>query len=123
MTMFQIQGASEDPVTRYLAFWSLICALLSLLFGCLFIIRFGSMRVAHKAAEWALVSLIYGDFCIKESHGQLGSPKITVRNMECVGYVGDASHLACLVRVLDLSPRSFPVFDKSNLFKGQLSRT
>ncbi len=56
MTMFQIQGAAEDPVTRYLAFWSLICALLSLLYGCLFSVRFATMRKAYKAAEWALVS-------------------------------------------------------------------
>ncbi|KAJ3569972.1 hypothetical protein NP233_g4705 [Leucocoprinus birnbaumii] len=54
MTMFQIQGAAEDPVTRYIAFWSLLCALMSLLYGCLFIIRFGTMRKASKAAEWAL---------------------------------------------------------------------
>lgn len=55
MTMFQIQGAADDPITRYVAFWSLICALLSVLYGCLFIIRFSSMRKAYKAAEWALV--------------------------------------------------------------------
>ncbi|KAF9449384.1 hypothetical protein P691DRAFT_568995 [Macrolepiota fuliginosa MF-IS2] len=54
MTMFQIQSASDDPVTRYVAFWSLTCALLSILYGCLFIIRFSTMRKASKAAEWAL---------------------------------------------------------------------
>ena len=55
MTVFQIEGAGNDPITRYLAFWSLICALLSLLYGCLFIIRFGTIRKTYKAAEWALV--------------------------------------------------------------------
>ncbi len=29
---------------------------MSLLFGCIYIIRFGSMRKTYKAAEWALVS-------------------------------------------------------------------
>ncbi|KAF9564916.1 hypothetical protein CPC08DRAFT_630547, partial [Agrocybe pediades] len=32
----------------------MICALVSLLFGCMYIIRFGSMRKTYKAAEWAL---------------------------------------------------------------------
>ncbi|KAJ3564440.1 hypothetical protein NP233_g8292 [Leucocoprinus birnbaumii] len=54
MTMFQIQGAAQDLLTRYMAFWSLLCALMSVLYGCLFIIRFGTMRKASKAAEWAL---------------------------------------------------------------------
>lgn len=54
LTVFQIQGAGNDPVTRYLAFWSLVCALVSLLYGCVFIIRFGTMRKTYKAAEWAL---------------------------------------------------------------------
>ncbi|KJA18069.1 hypothetical protein HYPSUDRAFT_45651 [Hypholoma sublateritium FD-334 SS-4] len=54
LTILQISGAADDPVTRYLAFLSLMCALMSLLFGCMYIIRFGSMRKTYKAAEWAL---------------------------------------------------------------------
>ncbi|KJA14139.1 hypothetical protein HYPSUDRAFT_220615 [Hypholoma sublateritium FD-334 SS-4] len=54
LTILQIPGAADDPVTRYSALLSLICALLSLLFGCMYIIRFGSMRKTYKAAEWAL---------------------------------------------------------------------
>ena len=56
LTILQISGAANDPVTRYTALFSLMCALMSLLFGCIYIIRFGSMRKTYKAAEWALVS-------------------------------------------------------------------
>ncbi|KAF9449383.1 hypothetical protein P691DRAFT_728037 [Macrolepiota fuliginosa MF-IS2] len=54
LTIFQIEGAGSDPITRYMAFWSLISALLSLLYGCLFTVRFSGMRRAHRAAEWAI---------------------------------------------------------------------
>ncbi len=56
LTVLQISGAADDPITRYLALLSLLCALMSLLFGCMYIIRFGTMRKTYKAAEWALVS-------------------------------------------------------------------
>ncbi|KAF9564920.1 hypothetical protein CPC08DRAFT_615003, partial [Agrocybe pediades] len=55
LTILQIKSAAEDPVIRYAALTSMICALVSLLFGCMYIIRFGSMRKTYKAAEWALV--------------------------------------------------------------------
>ncbi|KAF9564919.1 hypothetical protein CPC08DRAFT_220150 [Agrocybe pediades] len=54
LTILQIESAADDPVTRYAALFSMICALVSLLFGCMYIIRFGSMRKTYKAAEWAL---------------------------------------------------------------------
>ncbi|TFK34905.1 hypothetical protein BDQ12DRAFT_656329 [Crucibulum laeve] len=54
LTILQIESAAADPVTRYTALFSLICALISLLYGCMYIIRFGSMRKTYKAAEWAL---------------------------------------------------------------------
>jgi len=44
LTMFQIPNASDDPVTRTPAFMSLICALMSLLYGCIYIVRFGAMK-------------------------------------------------------------------------------
>ncbi|TFK37838.1 hypothetical protein BDQ12DRAFT_140222 [Crucibulum laeve] len=53
LTILQIESAAADPVTRYSALLSLICALMSLLYGCMYIIRFGTMRKTHKAAEWA----------------------------------------------------------------------
>ena len=57
LTILQIESAADDPLTRYTALFSLMCSLISLLFGCMYIIRFGTMRKSYKAAEWALVSL------------------------------------------------------------------
>ncbi|TFK34900.1 hypothetical protein BDQ12DRAFT_761076, partial [Crucibulum laeve] len=54
LTIFQIDSAASDPIIRYTAFFPLICALISLLYGCMYIIRFGGMRKTYKAAEWAL---------------------------------------------------------------------
>lgn len=34
----------------------LVCTLMSLLYGCLYTVRFGSMKAMYKASEWALVS-------------------------------------------------------------------
>ncbi|KAJ3574438.1 hypothetical protein NP233_g1756 [Leucocoprinus birnbaumii] len=53
LTIFQVEGASNDPVTRYLAFWSLIAALISLLFCSAFIIQFSRMRKPSIAIEWS----------------------------------------------------------------------
>ncbi|KAF8197517.1 hypothetical protein BJ912DRAFT_846294 [Pholiota molesta] len=53
LTILQIGTAANDPVTRYAALFSLICALVSLLFGCMYIIRFGTMRKTYAAVEWA----------------------------------------------------------------------
>lgn len=54
--MFQVPEMAYDPVTRTAALMSLVCALMSLAFGCLFIIRFGTMRSMHRASTWAEVS-------------------------------------------------------------------
>ena len=71
LTILQIESAADDPLTRYTALFSLMCALISLLFGCMYIIRFGSMRKSYKAAEWALVSLFgsYEDLVCLILHG------------------------------------------------------
>ncbi|KIK00476.1 hypothetical protein K443DRAFT_610856 [Laccaria amethystina LaAM-08-1] len=53
LTILQIEAAAADPYTRYSALLSLVCALMSLLYGCIYIIRFGTMRKTYKAAEWA----------------------------------------------------------------------
>ncbi|KXN85152.1 hypothetical protein AN958_11642 [Leucoagaricus sp. SymC.cos] len=57
LTMFQISGATNDPVTRYLAFWSLISAIMSLLYGCIFIIQFSQMKRTTVGIEWATEAL------------------------------------------------------------------
>jgi hypothetical protein len=53
--MLQIQGAGDDPVTRAGALLALVCALMSLLFGCMYVVRFGSMKRTHQALTWAEV--------------------------------------------------------------------
>ncbi|KAG6854026.1 hypothetical protein C0991_011231 [Blastosporella zonata] len=53
LTMFQIPSAADDPVTRTVALLSLICALMSLSYGCMYIVRFGTMRSMFRAAKWA----------------------------------------------------------------------
>lgn len=56
LTILQIESAASNLLTRFSALLSLICAFMSLIYGCLYIIRFGTMRKTHKAAEWANVS-------------------------------------------------------------------
>ena len=56
LSLLQIESAINDPVTVYLALTSMICALMSLIYGCIYIIRLGSMRKVSKAAMWAAVS-------------------------------------------------------------------
>ncbi|TFK53330.1 hypothetical protein OE88DRAFT_1241238 [Heliocybe sulcata] len=53
LTMFQIPSAAADPVIRTAALVSLVCALMSLSYGCIFIIRFGGMRSMYRASRWA----------------------------------------------------------------------
>ncbi|RDB30107.1 hypothetical protein Hypma_013948 [Hypsizygus marmoreus] len=53
LTILQIESAAAEPITRNTAIASLICALMSLLYGCMYIIRFGTMKKIYKAAEWA----------------------------------------------------------------------
>lgn len=50
LSMLQIDAAAADVVTRTACVLSLIAALMSLLYGCLYIIRFGTMKRMHKAS-------------------------------------------------------------------------
>ncbi|KAF8671768.1 hypothetical protein RHS04_08059 [Rhizoctonia solani] len=52
LTMFQVEG-SDEPVMRTAALIALVCALWSLTFGCIYILRFSTMRSMHKASRWA----------------------------------------------------------------------
>ncbi|KAJ7670424.1 hypothetical protein B0H17DRAFT_839792, partial [Mycena rosella] len=53
LTMLQIDAAASDEIARTTALLSLISALMSLLFGSMYIIRFGTMRKMYKTANWA----------------------------------------------------------------------
>jgi hypothetical protein len=55
LTMLQIQSAGNDPITRVAALLALICAMMSLLFGCMYVVRFGTMKHTHQALAWAEV--------------------------------------------------------------------
>ncbi|TFK25149.1 hypothetical protein FA15DRAFT_571701, partial [Coprinopsis marcescibilis] len=44
LTILQIDSAATDALTRYTALASLVCALTSLLYGCIYIVRFGTMK-------------------------------------------------------------------------------
>jgi len=57
--MLQIPGAGDDPVTRTAALMALVCALMSLLFGYIYVIRFGTMKRTHQALTWAEVRSQY----------------------------------------------------------------
>ncbi|EJF60038.1 hypothetical protein DICSQDRAFT_108072 [Dichomitus squalens LYAD-421 SS1] len=53
LTIFQIPEAAGDPLTRWSALLSLVCALISLSFGCVYIVHFGTMRSMDRASRWA----------------------------------------------------------------------
>ncbi|KAF8644337.1 hypothetical protein AX16_008545 [Volvariella volvacea WC 439] len=53
LTMFQVPSAAEDPLTRTPALMSLVCATMSLSYGCMYILRFGTMRSMIRASRWA----------------------------------------------------------------------
>ena len=57
LTTFQVQSAADDPVIRTAALVSLICALMSLTYGCVYIVRFGTMRSMLRASRWAEVGV------------------------------------------------------------------
>ncbi|KAH9928875.1 uncharacterized protein B0H18DRAFT_232692 [Fomitopsis serialis] len=53
LTMFQVNDADDDPLTRSAALFGLIFALMSLIYGCVFIVQFGTMRTMDRASRWA----------------------------------------------------------------------
>ena len=74
---------------------------MGLLFGCMYIIRFGSMRKTYRAAEWALVSdypLNFISFLWVYNTFPSGSEEYEDHLVECVGFARHASHLAYVVR-------------------------
>jgi hypothetical protein len=58
ITVLQIQDAAQSVVTKTMAVLSLISALMSLIFGCVYILRFSTMRTMRKAAKWAEVGFL-----------------------------------------------------------------
>ncbi|KAK7459515.1 hypothetical protein VKT23_009498 [Stygiomarasmius scandens] len=58
LTMFQVPDMATDPLTCTAALLSLICAIMSLSYGCMYIVRFGTMRSMYRASRWAEVRLV-----------------------------------------------------------------
>ena len=78
---------------------SLICALMSLLYGCMYIVRFGTIRQAPKAAAWAEVSCSRCSLYIPVLIMPTGRPEVyNIHLVECLGSPRNASNLARLVR-------------------------
>ena len=99
LTIFQVPNAADDPVTRTLALLSLISALFSLSYGCMYIVRFGMMRSMFHASRWAEVRFrrhVY--FCRVCSYHVLASAEDEDTDMvERLGPVGDARRLDGMV--------------------------
>ena len=57
LSMFQSQVMANDPVIRTAALLSLTSAMMSLSYGCIYIVRFGTMRSMYKATRWAEVGV------------------------------------------------------------------
>ncbi|KAH9853279.1 hypothetical protein C2E23DRAFT_728784 [Lenzites betulinus] len=53
LTIFQIDDAAADPITRWSSLMSLVFAIMSLSYGCVYIVQFGSMRSMDRASRWA----------------------------------------------------------------------
>ncbi|KAH0582200.1 hypothetical protein H2248_011848 [Termitomyces sp. 'cryptogamus'] len=53
LTTLQVDGAGTDPYIRYSALLALVCSLMSLLYGSIYIIRFNTIRRTRKVVEWA----------------------------------------------------------------------
>lgn len=106
ITVLQIGNAAKDPLIRHTALLSMICALMSLLYGCMYIVRFGTMQKTYKGAEWAYVCvLILILLLVCEAHiiyfmNYLGGRQTTHCNLlECLGNARYACHMAGMVRL------------------------
>ncbi|KAG6808700.1 hypothetical protein H0H92_003207 [Tricholoma furcatifolium] len=53
VSTLQLGGTLSDGIVRTGLFLSLICAFMSLLYGCVFWVRFSAMHPVHKAFKWA----------------------------------------------------------------------
>ncbi|KAJ3574435.1 hypothetical protein NP233_g1755 [Leucocoprinus birnbaumii] len=99
LTLFQVDGASNDPVTRSLAHWALILALWSLVYGCLYVIQFRRMRNDHTIIGWAMEA--------KKPHAILWNTwvmlALPVVSLACHGLVHVENHRKPASRLFALS--------------------
>ena len=99
ITVLQIQDVTQNVVTRTMALLSLISALVSLIFGCIYILRFSAMRTMRKAAKWAEVCFLPLNRGNTIPCCHIGSTEVHIRYLlERLGLPRLACLLACLVR-------------------------
>lgn len=98
LTMFQVPEAAGDPLTRWAAILSLIFALMSLTYGIVYIVQFGTMRSMYKASRWAEVRFSVSSilFC---TNVIIGSTKD--QDFHLVEYMGAPGRPCRLARVVD----------------------
>ncbi len=81
---------------------SLISALMSLIFGCVYILRFSTMRTMRKAAKWAEVGFLFAPTERDQDTISLyraGGTEVHIRYLlECLGLPRLARMLSCLVQ-------------------------
>jgi hypothetical protein len=100
LNIFQITEALDDPVTRTAALLSLICALMSLIYGCMYIVRFGMMRNMFHASRWAEVSIYYllvNNMFSSSSSSSGGAENENLDLVERLGIIGDAGRMDVMV--------------------------
>lgn len=102
--MFQIPDAAADPLTRWAALFSLICSLMSLTYGCVYIVQFGTMRTMYKASKWAEVIAIHPP--ARAAHLSAFPGSAEDQDIHMVEYLGPSSYagnMAYLVHAIVLS--------------------
>ena len=104
--MLQIDDAASDPITRTAILLSLVCTLMSLSYGCIYIVRFGTMTNMYKAAGFAQVNLkllLYPAWSkVTKSLGHEAPPNFCM--VECACASSDACCLVSLVSLHMLRP-------------------
>lgn len=99
--MFQVDEAVNDPLVRSSALFSLVFALMSLSYGCVYIVQFGTMRSMDRASRWAEVYHNPADQYEKCSLilSRLGSSK--EQNRDIVEYLGPSRYSCCMARMVN----------------------
>ena len=98
LTVFQIPQAADDPITRTFALLSLICALMSLSYGCIYIVRFGTMRSMFHASRWVEVGHICSTGMTNADYIFLGSKGDDFYLVERLGFTCHTCYLDGMVR-------------------------
>lgn len=90
LTILQLPNVAEDPLTKTIALCSWMCALTSLLFGCVYIIRFGAIKNSTgKGIEWAHEAERTDKFIVLNARVVLAMPAIWLAGavLFCIGCI------------------------------------